>query len=618
MKYSLIISFSLLCLLRAGGLQAQTELQDPTRTSSRSEMPGIQIGSYNSRELALTENDKESLYMQRLNGKWQVKTYRSETEIDTTLTAPAADVSAWESVTIPEKEGNGAWAAVYRTEFTMPFKWIDREIFVRLDAVSRAYYVYANGHLAGYHADSKTPAYFDITPYVADGKNTLAVIAYAHPVSTTLENQIKTPGTCIEGDVSVIAQPKVRIRDFVADTRFATDGNGLFSFGAIVKSHLLNPKEVIVYYELIAPDDSTVIAHGKRDARFHLRAEDTVRFFANLPDIQSWSHESPKLYTVALKLQHEGRFTEYTKVKLGFRDVSFNEKGLKINGRPVELRAVDYDCPPDANAWRRDFAAFKKRGINCVRVKNYPQNDRFYELADSYGLYICNRANIDARLSGSSLETGGTPANDPLWENAYADRVMNMYYTSQNHPSVLLFSLGEQGGRGYNMYEAYRRLKAVEKKRPVIYEGAGAEWNSDLVVGKPGGRNASDDRYTVFFASPESFNEKQSPLGATAIAAGTAPGKVEIRNGCTIADLKNFRVGYTIVAGTKRIVKEGVCKADIPAGETALVDIPLDGVKPGKYTLTVHVAHKDNTPLAPDGERILEQTLPLEIPKTAK
>lgn len=90
----------------------------------------------------------------------------------------------------------------------MPFKWIDREIFVRLDAVSRAYYVYANGHLAGYHADSKTPAYFDITPYVADGKNTLAVIAYAHPVSTTLENQIKTPGTCIEGDVSVIARPK--------------------------------------------------------------------------------------------------------------------------------------------------------------------------------------------------------------------------------------------------------------------------------------------------------------------------------------------------------------------------------------------------------------------------
>ena len=93
---------------------------------------------------------------------------------------------------------------------------------------------------------------------------------------------------------------------------------------------------------------------------------------------------------------------------------------------------------------------------------------------------------------------------------------------------------------------------------------------------------------------------------------------MEIRNGCTIADLKNFRVGYTIVAGTKRIVKEGVCKADIPAGETALVDIPLDGVKPGKYTLTVCVAHKDNTPLAPDGERILEQTLPLEIPKTAK
>ena len=144
----------------------------------------------------------------------------------------------------------------------MPFAWIDREVFAHVGPVHRAYYLYINGRLAGYHEDSKTPAEFDITKLVTEGKNHMAIVAYADPVSTTLENQIQTKGTALQGDVYVFAQPKVRMRDYVIDTRFAPDGtSGLFNFGVIVKSHLLNPKQVTVYYDLYGPDSTLAVSY---------------------------------------------------------------------------------------------------------------------------------------------------------------------------------------------------------------------------------------------------------------------------------------------------------------------------------------------------------------------
>ena len=152
-------------------------------------MPGSRLRSYDSRELALREDDAHSLYIQQLDGEWKVKTYASPVELDSTVAMPSVDVSQWAVTRVPEQRSNGAWAVVYRTDFKLPFKWIVREVFVRLDAVSRAYYVYVNGRPAGYFADSKTPAYFDVTRYCVDGRNTLCVVAYANPVSTALENQ---------------------------------------------------------------------------------------------------------------------------------------------------------------------------------------------------------------------------------------------------------------------------------------------------------------------------------------------------------------------------------------------------------------------------------------------
>ena len=164
-----------------------------------------------------------------------------------------------------------------------------------------------------------------------------------------------------------------------------------------------------------------------------------------------------------------------------------------------------------------------------------------------------------------------------------------------------MFSLGKQGGQGYAAYEAYLKLKAAEKDRPVIYEGAGAEWNTDFVVGRPDGRNASDRRFSLTFASPGSYEGRTAPENATSIAPGSAPGDVTIHNGFRVANLKNFRVGYQIVAGAKRVVAEGICSADIPPRETATVRVPLDGVKPGKYRIKITVSRCDEPGDRSDG-----------------
>lgn len=307
-------------------------LQNPEQVSIHREAPRTQLYSYNKKEFALAGDTSSSTYMQKLGGEWKVKTFSAPTPIDSVQVT--ADASFW-----PASHRLRRVITVHGRPFTAMnskcrFAWIDREVFAHVGPVHRAYYLYINGRLAGYHEDSKTPAEFDITKLVTEGKNHMAIVAYADPVSTTLENQIQTKGTALQGDVYVFAQPKVRMRDYVIDTRFAPDGtSGLFNFGVIVKSHLLNPKQVTVYYDLYGPD-STLVRSGKRDARFEMRLEDTVRFFENIPNIESWSHESPKLYTVALRIQHEGRFTDYTTLKIGFRDVQFSDKGITINGRP--------------------------------------------------------------------------------------------------------------------------------------------------------------------------------------------------------------------------------------------------------------------------------------------
>ena len=282
---------------------------DPEAVSEGKDLPRGEVRSYASAAEALARGES-SLYLQPLEGGWTSESFR-------------------------EGELQGMR---YTTRFKVPFAWVDRQLFLRLGAVGGAYEVRVNGQRVAYTQDGYTPAEFDVTRYAKEGNNSLEVVAYTGSIGCKLENFDAPVSLHIPDRSYIVAQPRVRIRDIVADTRLE-GGNGLLSLGVVLKSHLLNFKEYNIYYELIAPDGNTV-SSGHREARFDMRREDTVRFFANLPDIRPWSHESPNLYTLQLKTQYEGRFQEYVSFEIGFREVRMQEGKLLINGREFPAKWV--------------------------------------------------------------------------------------------------------------------------------------------------------------------------------------------------------------------------------------------------------------------------------------
>lgn len=509
---------------------------DPEAVTSGKDAPRGEVLCYASAAETLTRSDT-SLYLQPLEGKWKGESFREG-----------------------KLEGMR-----YSTRFKVPFAWVDRQLFLRLGALGGAYEVRVNGQQVAYTQDGYTPAEFDVTRHSKEGNNTLEVIAYANSVGRMIEN-FDTPSTLHIPDRSyIVAQPRVRIRDIVTDTRLE-GGNGLLSLGVILKSHLLNFKEYNVYYELIAPDGRT-ISSGHRDARFDLRREDTVRFYANLPDIRPWSHEAPNLYTLQLKTQYEGRFQEYVSFEIGFREVHMQEGKLQINGREFPLRAVEYTPAGDSATLYRELTSLKRQGVNTIKVMHHPQAETLYRACDELGLYLCNQASIDSHLAGNSRKKGGTPSNDPRWRDAYVDRALAMYYTSKNHPSVILFSLADNSANGYNLYESYLALKQVETERPVIYNGVGDEWNSDAIPASKKG----DRRFVFAPTLPENLSIS-SPVSISAKDA--SKGIFTISNHYDLTSLGENDVHYTIRVGRKTIA-DGTLPVRLAPGASNDYTIPL-------------------------------------------
>ncbi len=366
------------------------------------------------------------------------------------------------------------WSA----EFVVPFKWNDRQIFLRVPSFGSPYTVSVNGQAAGESAQYAVPAEFDITAIAKEGRNILSIAVADSPGA--LEYRVQR-GTGKPEGICVIAEPRIRVRDLAVDAGFE-NGNGLFNLGVVVKSHLLNEKTVRVFYELRSPAGQ-VVATDHRDETFKLRGEDTVRFYALLEAARPWEPENPQLYTLVVKLQHEGRFTEYVATQVGFRSVANDGGRLTLNGRAVDLSLARMD--PTAADIEKQLADLRGRGVNIVRL-HHPAPEAFYAACDRTGMLVCAQADIDTHAAGDARTVGANPTNDPASEAAFVERVLAMYHTAKIHPSVVMFSIAENSANGINLYEAYLRLKALETARPVVYPEAGGEWNSDKVMAREG------------------------------------------------------------------------------------------------------------------------------------
>ncbi len=367
-------------------------------------------------------------------------------------------------------------ATVFTSKYAIPFSWLSRLATLYVDEASGAYEVLINGERVGYTSNAFSPAEFDVTKASKEDMNTIEIRIFKNHWSHRLEDNVasRTPSV---GEVYVMSQPQIRLRDVLHNAR--TDEGATLAtveVGMVVKTESLNPKKARIHYELMAPD-TTVVTYGHRDIELGMRAEDTVKIMAQIPREALWSASSPTLYRLNLKTQIEGRYAEYQTHLIGFRVVESDTDGnLLINGEKVDLSYMEADAH---TITADDIVAARAQGKNAVRFKMGAVPQRAYALCDSLGMYVYAQVPINTVKSGTSRQVGGNPSNDPLWREAYLDRVETTYRTTQSRTCVVGYVLAKDSANGISLYESYLRLKSLEKKRPVIYSEAAGEWNSD-------------------------------------------------------------------------------------------------------------------------------------------
>lgn len=358
-----------------------------------------------------------------------------------------------------------------------------------------------NGREVGYSEDSKSKVEYLINPYLRQGDNTLTLKIFRYSTGSYLECQDFWRMSGIERDVYLWAQDKVSLRDFhVKSTLDDSYRNGIFRLQTQLQNLTGKKQKAQVSYTLLNKEGREVA--GGRQEILMKDASATVDFDATLPDVLTWTSEKPNLYTLLMTVT-SGKSSETVPYHVGFRRIEMKEVTnlspdgrpdvcLFVNGQPIKFKGVNiHEHNPLTGHYvteelmRRDFELMKQNNLNAVRLCHYPQGHRFYELCDEYGLYVYDEANIESHGMHYNLRKGGTLGNNPEWLRKHLSRTENMYEQDKNHPCVTFWSLGNEAGNGYNFYQTYLWLKDKDKEwmnRPVNYERAQWEWNTDMFV----------------------------------------------------------------------------------------------------------------------------------------
>ncbi len=416
-------------------------------------------------------------------GNWEVQGFGYPIYVNTTyeFTSPG-HAPFWNKPNPPLVPEEFNPTGTYRREFEIPETWKGEEIILAFDGIKGASYIYFNGEFLGMTKDSKLPARFDITQKAKFGKNTIAVQTHRWSDATYLECQDFWRLSGFERDVYVFARPKTHIVDFFARPSLDKNyENGVFDLD-ITLNNSANKTELTVAYQILDSKSAVVAQDSKKTA-------DKIRFNKTVANVKKWSAEEPNLYTLVIELKdNEGKTIESTATKIGFRTAEIKNKQFLVNGKPVLVKGVNIHEHNEKTGhyvteelMRKDFELFRKYNVNTARTCHYPQPELFYRLADEYGIYVIDEANIEAHGMGYDLRKGGTLGNNPLFLEDHLNRTIGMVERDKNHACVVTWSLGNESGNGYNFYQTYKWIKERDNSRPVQYERAGEEWNTDIV-----------------------------------------------------------------------------------------------------------------------------------------
>ncbi|OAB46854.1 glycoside hydrolase family 2 TIM barrel-domain containing protein [Paenibacillus antarcticus] len=464
---------------------------------------------------AMLENPSSNY--QSLNGQWKFNYANNPAARPVDFYKDSYNTSAWEEIKVPGDWqlqgydfpiytnvtypfwGNGNSTNVqppiaptqynpvgsYKRTFTIPENWDGRQTFISFQGVESAFYVWVNGQKVGYSEDSFTAKDFNITPYLKAGENTLAVEVYRWSDGSWLEDQDFLRLSGIIRDVYLVNTPPVHIRDFTvvtdldseykdAELNLSVDVNSYVTDADpgthTVEAMLYDANEQKVFAQ---PVIMTVNSNGN--------AEVEVSSSKLVTNPLKWSAEDPNLYTLVFSLKDaSGSVIEAAGTRVGFREFDIelmsdgtNKQQMKLNGKPILLKGVNrHETSPDTGRTLdielmvQDIELMKQFNINSVRTSHYPNHPFWYDLANKYGMYIMNEVNLETHGVWGSV-----PTNKAEWLENVKDRSASLVERDKNHPSVLIWSLGNESGQGSNFIAQSEYIRSLDPTRPIHYEG---------------------------------------------------------------------------------------------------------------------------------------------------
>jgi len=464
-----------------------------------------------------------------LNGEWKFHFAKDPSQKAVGFEEVNHDVSSWENIQVPGHWEMQGWSVPIYLDEEYPFPpdppfvpheyntvgsyvktfelnelWNNRDIFIHFGGVRSAFYFWLNGEFVGYSQGSKTPAVFNITDKVISGENRVAVQVYRFSDGSYLEGQDTWRVSGLERDVYLYAVSRTRIADFFVKAELNDDlKSGYFSLDIDFLQDDETAEEMTIKAVLTGSSntlfDSTAVV------------KKSILFETVIDHVNPWSAEDPYLYNLQIYLYNsQEEVIESFTQQVGFKQVEIIDGNLLVNGKAIMFRGVNrHEWDPvrgrsiTEETMIKDIQLMKENNINAVRTSHYPNQERWYELCNEYGLYVIDEANIEAHGMQFHEKSYGHIANDSTWTAQWIDRGKRMVERDKNQPCIIMWSMGNEAGDGTNFVKLYDWIKARDNTRPVVYQPAWYERHTDVVF--PMYKN-------IKFISDYASNKTEKPL----------------------------------------------------------------------------------------------------------
>lgn len=462
--------------------------------------------------LAIQNNYQASPFHQSLNGKWKFHWVEKVGDVPPAFFEQRYNDAGWTTMPVPGNwEFNGfgipmyvntgfgfsakppfidredSPTGVYRQEFNIPQNWDGRRIFLHFEGGTNSMYVWINGKKVGYTENAKSPAEFDITPYIQAGKNLLACQVHKFSDGSYLEDQDMWRLGGINRNVYLYSTAQTRIQDFFAHSDLDPSyKNGLFSADVKIQNYTGNTMVQMVDVSILDNAGKKVFSQTK-SINVAPNAIDSLWFEGAVNTPLKWTAETPNLYNLVITLKdNKNKVIESTSHRIGFRKIEIRDGQVLINGKRILFKGVNLHefntntgQVVDSAVMLRNIQLFKELNINAVRTSHYPQPPLWYKLCDEYGIYLVDEANLESHGLGYGPSN---VSNFPEWKNAHMDRIQRLIERDKNHASVIFWSLGNEASNGKVFFDMYDWAKARDKSRPVQYEQAyQRDRNTDII-----------------------------------------------------------------------------------------------------------------------------------------